>query len=343
MFLFRLFNYLLSCSDSFVHKCFIEILGNNRYYRLISFIEGYFIKKQNKSILTTSEESYNPSKLLVLMFDEYGYQTGLADRLRAIASVYHWCANNNFLFKVYFNHPFNLSDYLIPNKYDWVITKSELNKITNKEVIALYSYSQIFKDANRSVQLAALNNLSDKDSSTICLYSNTCCYQDFFSNDYNILFKLSDELYSKYNTLKNQLGESYISLSFRFAQLLGDLKDTYGKPLSVDEKNHLIEKCYQSISELLEKNNCSVALITSDSTTFLEYASKHPRVYIIPGEVGHIANDGYDSVILKTIMDWYMISSAKKAYMVRTKEMYRSGFARLASSMGKVPFEEILL
>lgn len=89
--------------------------------------------------------------------------------------------------------------------------------------------------------------------------------------------------------------------------------------------------------------NASKVLITSDSETFLAEVSSLPYVYLLPGKVGHIANSTSKEVIKKTFWDMFMISRSLKAYMVRTKQMYKSGFAKRAAMIGNIEFEEVLI
>ena len=51
--------------------------------------------------------------------------------MRGIVSVYEICKEQDIDFKIIFTNPFNLSDFLIPNKINWEIKENELNYNTN--------------------------------------------------------------------------------------------------------------------------------------------------------------------------------------------------------------------
>lgn len=280
---------------------------------------------------------------IVLFFDGTVINAGLADRLRAMTSVYHWCKNNQIEFKIYFEYPFCLKDYLKPNKVDWMITDFELkhDKYINK---ALISFSDLFGEKiNNLLHRRYLDTLLTSGNKTIHLYTNTCCYDEFFNHDFHDLFVTDVSLENEIQSFLTEIGGKYISLSFRFAQLLGDLEDIYGEPLSDDLKEKLIEKCAKSIKPLLYDNGVDKCVVTSDSCSFLQDVSKLPYVFLIPGTVGHIRNQVTDEQVRKTFWDMLMISHAQKAYMIRTPIMYRSSFAKRAAMINNVPFEEFVI
>lgn len=313
-------------------------LGSNLYFKLKNYLEvrpvaHLYLKGKNATDLKT----------IVLMFDGQVYNAGLADRLRSMASVFSWCKKHGLELKIFFNQPFALSDYLVPNLYDWIVSKDFLDySIACPK--ALISFSKIFgEDNNRLFHREALDYFLKCGKEQIHLYTNTYCYDECFYECFNELFKPSAQLETELNGFGCDIGTEYISVSFRFTQLLGDLKDTFGQPLPEKEREVLIKKCIDSIMPILDDNKVEKCLVTSDSKTFLEEVSKLPYVYLLPGEVGHISNDVSEEQIRKTFWDMFMISRAKKAYMVRTKQMYRSGFAMRAAMIGDIPFEELII
>ena len=63
---------------------------------------------------------------------------GLSDRFNGIISTYAICKVYNLPFRIKWEYPFILQDYLVPNKYDWVIKKDErfvLNKTSNIVIV----------------------------------------------------------------------------------------------------------------------------------------------------------------------------------------------------------------
>ena len=85
-------------------------------------------------------------------------------------------------------------------------------------------------------------------------------------------------------------------------------------------------------------------LVNSDSTTFLQTAAKLDYVYVIPGNITHIDGkndtDEYNAYE-KTFLDFFMIANAERIYLLRTGQMYNSGYPFAASKIYNRPFEKI--
>lgn len=328
-----------------IRNILVWIIPDKFLYNIISKSESLYLlrnyKNENKS------NSNRPFYGVVMMFDGNASQPGLADCLRGIASVYYLCKTNNIPFKVYYKHPFNLSDFLIPNEYDWVIN-DELISYNKDNVVPVVctSYSALFGDDNPTLQKEyLLKKLKNYNGKQIHLYTNTYCYDEHFYYMFHELFRMSSALEQSVSYNLQQLGDKYISASFRFAMLLGDLKDTYGTPLPAKERESLIQHCINAIKELHNNNPMyKKILITTDSVSFADKIQQQlPYVYVIPGEMGHLAYNGANEVVLKTLLDLIIISKAETVYMIRTNIMYRSGFAKRAALIGNKPFVEVLI
>ena len=314
------------------------LLGDKSYFKLRSWMDILSVTPKY-----TAVPQKGALKSITMVFNGDVYNVGLADRLRAVTSVYYWCKNNGIDFKLFFSSPFNLSDYLAPNEYNW---ETESEKLDRDRACpkALISYSVLFGEKkNIEFHREYLDSLLTCGYAHIHLYSNTFCYDAYFNACYHELFRPVEQLQSELDGFQKEIGDSYVSVSFRFTQLLGDLKDTFGTVLPPEERKALIQKCKDSIAPLLDENGVKIALVTSDSKSFLDEISGLPYVYLIPGSVGHIRNKVSEEQIRKTFWDMLMISRAKKAYMVRTPQMYRSGFAKHAALIGDIPFEEVVL
>ena len=284
---------------------------------------------------------------VVMMFDGKAAQPGLADCLRGIASVYYLCKTNNIPFKVRYQHPFDLSDYLVPNEYQWTICDDQITFDKSKAYpVVCTSYNNLFGEKNTTLQKEYLiKKLKGYNGKQIHLYTNTFCYDEHFNDMFHELFCLSENLKRHIDYNSDCLKGKYISASFRFATLLGDMDDTFGTPLPENERENLMQRCINAIEEL-HKNNpqYNKILITTDSVTFSEKVKQTlSYVYIIPGAMGHLAYNGAEEVVLKTFLDLFLISRAETVYMIRTDIMYRSGFAKRAAFIGDKPFIEITI
>ena len=128
--------------------------------------------------------------------------------------------------------------------------------------------------------------------------------------------------------------------------LLGDFNETTGicAQLSKKEKEILIEKSLKQLEALHEQFPKKKILVNSDSVTFLKHVPNFEFVYTIPGNITHIdANDSNDEyeVYEKTFLDFLMIANAEKIYLLRTGNMYNSGYPYAASLIYNKPFEII--
>lgn len=311
-------------------------IGNYNHFKILCLKSVKLVKDQYKA----KDKPKSKNKTIVIVFNGRIINAGLTDNLKAICSIYYWSKQNDYIFKIYYTHPFKLNNYLLPNKYNWICS----NEVSYKEAIpkALISCKVIYGDSvNRSNQLRYLESFKQCKEEQIHIYSNTDCYDETFHEMYHELFKPTDTLQKRIDYYKDEIGENFISVSFRFTQLLGDLKDTYGVELSEEDKSALIHKCVDAILPLINENEgVTKAFVTSDSQRFLSEVYKLPYVYILPGAVNHIAQNASDEAIKKTFLDMYMISNARKAYMVRTPIMYKSGFAKHGALIGGIPFEE---
>lgn len=342
LYAYRIANHFISRPDHMVHRILRKVVGDRNYYEFICRTELLPIIDDYKGRL----ECNSTARTVVLQFDGKIYNTGLADRLRAITSIYHFCKQNNIDFKLNFTEPFHLNEFLVPNKYDWHIDEKEICYSSNDSYpVAVISQARIFgEEKNLLLQMEQLESIKTIHKNQIHLYSNCFCYDDYFNEDFKCLFKLSNYLEAKIQTYLAELNNQYVSASFRFTQLLGDLKDTFGKPLEKLEQQRLIEKCLGGLARVHQLHqNCDKILVTSDSSKFICEAEKLPYVYIVPGSVGHIAQSDDRSVAERAFVDMFLISKAQKAYMLRTKEMFKSGFAKRGAMIGNIEFEEIVL
>ncbi|MDR2601358.1 MAG: hypothetical protein LBC53_02745, partial [Spirochaetaceae bacterium] len=145
------------------------------------------------------------------MADEKLTYGGLADRLKGIVSVYKICKELNLNFKINFTYPFELHEYLIPNVYDWKISRNEIyyNKKYSKPCFIPYRYGFFAR------------RFFAGNYKQIHIYTNMSTVEKEFSILFYELFKIHPFLQTQINTNINLIGCVYISVAFRFLQLLG--------------------------------------------------------------------------------------------------------------------------
>lgn len=278
-------------------------------------------------------------KEIICMIDGKVKHGGLTDRVNGIVSCFDAALRLNRKFKIFFNHPFNLQDYLIPNKYDWTIKNSQITHDVNSKPIFLRSLNtkqeikrgqQLFSDLRKDTdkQLHVYSNINSIDSKR-------------FNQLFNILFKPSERLNNILNKERAKIGGKYISATFRFQQLLNDFKEGDYRVLPEVERGKLIEKCVKAIECLHQEFPDHKILVTSDSSTFLERIMKYPYTHIITGKMVHMeyTNNNDFSVHAKAFVDLYLISEAEIIHSVVVKPMYESGFPKFASKVNNRPFK----
>jgi hypothetical protein len=268
---------------------------------------------------------------------------GLSDRLRAIVSIYKLCKELNLAFKINFTSPFSLNEYLLPNIYDWTILPDEIcyNK---KQVKPCFIFTFPDRLHDQTAQEFWAKYFLNENYKQIHIYTNANIAEKEYAALFKELFRPAPELENliDYNVRTLGGGGSFISVAFRFVQLLGDFEDANNRhPVLPDnEKEFLINKCMKHLEEIYSENDCRKVLVTSDSVSFLEKAKRLPFVYVIPGDVRHIdaVKNASKDADMKVFLDYFVLSRSKKVYLVIEDQMYRSGFSYRAALLNNVPF-----
>ena len=281
--------------------------------------------------------------LVIFCLDSRSSKVGFADRLRGMVSCFAYAKAIGVPFRIEHLSPFDLTDYLVPDRYDWRLKDGEksynlrysnpvfmIQRTVGKRSMRLFRLNQrrqhhIYTNANY------LKEVNRK-------YRTSFQFHELFHELFKPSCKLEDALSKHRDQLMAQ--EGYISVSFRFMQLMGDFKDCRGEILPDDEKADLLTRSLSVIGELHDKERKTI-LVTSDSQTFLDKASALDFVYIVPGKTGHIGFSQGQDVHDKMFLDFFLISQARHVYMAFSGKMYRSIFAKTAAWTNNVPYDEI--
>lgn len=274
---------------------------------------------------------------------------GLSDRFNGIISTYAICKTYNIPFRIKWEYPFTLQDYLIPNKYDWIIKENEIFALnTNSNVVIVLNDPKskaLFKITNQSqnhiyANISILDSIQKKYG---IRYEWHALFQELFKPNIILEEKIKEQL--------KRIKKPYIGIVFRFQQLLGDFKEGNYKTLPNSKQHELLEKCVNSVQRIKAQYPQYHTLVTSDSITFLNRIKEEENVFIIPGKIVHITfstNENYESY-LKSFLDFYMLSKAQKVFSVIAPEMTIDGhlflttFPEYAAKAGNVDFERIFL
>ena len=295
---------------------------------------------------TTTSVKNSIGKRVVCIYDGKIKNGGLADRLKGIVSVYEICKEQNLDFKIIFTSPFYLTKFLIPNKVDWEIKEDELNYAPSCTGLC-YINTLTGSEYEAEMQKKWFRKEFKKRYKEFHVRTNAIfSYNGNYSILFNELFKPSPKLHNSIEKQKEMLGADYISTSFRFMNLLDDFNETVElhNKLTKKEQEELIARNIEQLQSLHDKNLDKRILVNSDSTTFLQTAGNLDYVYVIPGYITHI--DGTNNcneyeAYEKTFLDFFMIANAEKIYLLRTGQMYNSGYPFAASKIYNRPFEKI--
>ena len=286
------------------------------------------------------------SKTAIYMANGFCNHAGLCDRLKGITTLYGWCKECDVDFRVFHIHPFYLHEYLIPNQYEWQIDAKDIcydKKFTSVNHLMLNNLvrKQIESGEIASLEKTWFLNRIKTQKKQIHFYTNMQPESDLlFGTYFQELFKPAPRLETALGSHLEAIGTAFISISFRFVQLLGDFKDCDGETLSDDEQEILINKSVRAVEEIKQKHkSITNVLVTADSCKFLDRVKTLPYVYIIEGKVGHINFENSDNINMKTFLDFLMIANAQKVYLAKSEKMYKSDFARRAAMIYNRPFE----
>lgn len=283
---------------------------------------------------------------MIVCEDDFCVMGGLCDRLNGIVSMYKYCRECNIAFKINFVKPFDLRSYLIPNTYDWTTGPTEVDYLhSHLRYIPMMDikwrdFEHYFATQTKYVK----NMIRDWKKGTLICWSNAhLVRKEEFSALFFELFKPSRILQDEIDANLKNIGKSFIGVTVRFQNRLGDFKEANVKPLNDEEKKELIRRCRDKILEIHEALPQKKVLITSDSRTFLDYMDVYEFVYTIPGKLIHMEYSlerGVDAYI-KGFVDLLMLSKAEALYLLITGNMWRSSFSETASYIGNCDYFDV--
>lgn len=323
---------------------------NNKYYK------WYIYRKQREKLIrkriygkyntNRSESGKRFPKYVVNVIDGTVQAGGLADRLRGILSTYAICKMHGLQYRLHFAYPFELEQFLEPNRYDWRVNETEIcRNIKECDIVILDATEDSkfqFKKAGLYLESHLRNPKRQIQVFTNAGYAYTQDYSDLFHE----LFKPSEQLLNAINKQKAEIGNDYISVSARFLDLLGDFNETYGHGKALDENAacQLIEDGLREIEKIHDNHPGRKILVNSDSKRFLNAADAFEYTYVIPGNITHIDNkhaDGSYERYEKTFLDFFMIAGASEIVLIKGRGMHRSGYPYAASLIFNKPFFEV--
>lgn len=292
------------------------------------------------------QDKATATKTVICVFNGQIESGGLADRLKGIVTTFQICKELNLPFKILFNSPFDLSDYMVPNAIDWQIDANDVVFDLQQATPVILQIGQESEYQAKKQYRFLKEKIMNAGSKQVHVYTNSMySYTADYGRLFNKLFKPSERVQNAINKQLIELGNDYISVSVRFIGNLGDFEDTQKAPaLPKELQGKLISACLSHIETLHSKHPDMRILVNSDSKTFLSEADKYDYTYVIPGEIHHLdirseQNDYH--LYEKTFIDYFMIANAKKVYRIDEKWTHTSGFPFSAAKVYNRQFESI--
>lgn len=303
----------------------------------------YFYKIKNISFAS------NNKKQIIICMDGFTQHGGFVDRMKGVITLFETAKLTGFEFKIYHKSPYCLTDFLLPNQFDWVATDEDIkwNLFTSR-------FHYLMLDKNFDL----IKYFSKTKIKKHLLYFNMDCLDVLYpnkskeelnkiwANSFNELFKKSDYLNNEIEKL--QLPEKKITIHSRFCSILGDFVDTDRKNqvLSQEEQNILLNDLKANIKKEASNYTDNQICVFSDSIIYLDFIKQNTNYIVLDGEPIHPDNleqEFSKEEHLKTILDFFVIATCDEIVLLRKPFMYSSAYTKYASYLYQKPFKEIVI
>jgi hypothetical protein len=278
--------------------------------------------------------SFKPDKTitgntLFFIIDPAIKHPGLVDRFKAIVGCYFIAGQNGFDFKIIFETPFLLSDYLEVNQYNWIADRQALSySLRNTRVIAYNGGGKIPR-LKRSVKQYHVYSYIGYD---ILETNQIPAYRKRWGDLFNTLFKPQDFLLQRMGDTGFRK-DAYNAVHIRFVNALEHFEKDHFNVLPDTQKESLIQRCLTCIRTIQAQNSDLPLLVFSDSLIFLNRV-RELSLPVLDGPIGHISYHGGKEVVIKTFLDFYMIANARQIYVIQAPELYNSVYPCYAALIG---------
>lgn len=273
---------------------------------------------------------------------------GITDRFKAMVSLFDFCKNNGLEFRISAKKPFDFEYFFQPSEYDWRIDEESLSQAANDNQVfqaCLSSGGCCGKDEWAVQQYTLSKLVGTQRYKYIIIHSSAPYGLAKFAETFKELFKPTDSLMEKINHHLSYLG-SFISVSFRFVNLLGDSNEKVIGYIEQpeQEKEELLDKCIMTLEGLISGHTDCNILITTDSYNFIQRIKTqgYSNVHFIEGGAIHhhigFTNSIAINEIEKSYTEFMLVSKAQEAFQIQVGKMYESKFPKWAATLNNVPY-----
>ena len=272
---------------------------------------------------------------VVAMVDGTTFHGGLCDRWKGIVSLYAWCKATKRDFRLYYTWPFPLTLFQEPAQYDWHIDSADICRRLGQVRLMRLTGDATLDRMQHLPPDKQIHAYANRDWVALINHTFTTKYQ------WGELFQ---ELFRPTPWVQDQLKSypeegSYVAVSFRMQNLLGDYHEYNYQPADRQRQQDLIALCRRYVQSLYETENCPV-LVTSDSIRLCEVLGQSDYVYtsslrgVHPDTEARADTSAYG----KAFVDFYALARARKIYAPVWEGMYASDFPYYASQIRQIPF-----
>lgn len=275
----------------------------------------------------------------IAMIDGKVYHGGICDRFKGLISFYAYCKYVGKPFRIRYNFPFELTDFLVPNKYDWRISDQNISdSIWHVRIISTRA-----EKGKRLLKLRTKKQIRFYGNYDLTKFIHFPPFNEDWGSVFNYLFKPSPALQEHLDFHKKEINGRYVAAVYRFQNLLGDFEEYHYKAIASEEyKEKMVTANLKELENIHKEYPEVKILVTSDSNAFLERASELDYVYAIKGKQSHVdTKNAPQSNSIKPFIDFYMIAGAEKVFGIIINDMYKSEFPIYAAKIGNVPYIRI--
>jgi hypothetical protein len=304
------------------YKKYLQTRVNDmRYnYRSCRYYIKYYSFRKDKEVIDNT---------LYFIIDPAIKHPGLADRYKAIIGCYYISKINGFDFKIIYETPFHLNDYLDVNEYNWLSTRSDLSYSLKNSRIIPYNGGGKIPRLNKSVKQYHVYSYIGYD---ILETNRIQDYKTLWGTLYNSLFKPKNFILREIKETGFEKNK-YIAVHLRFVNALEHFEGDQFNTVPEKKKEELIQRCFAGIRSIIHANEGIPVIVFSDSGVFLNRIKELP-VHVLDGKIGHISFNNEKEIMVKTFLDFYMISEARKVYVIHAPELYATVYSYYAALVG---------
>ncbi len=276
------------------------------------------------------------NKRLYFVIDNRLKHPGLADRFKAIIGCYYLAKINDLDFKIIYKTPFKLEDYLSPNKVDWLADFADLDYSIMDTRFLNYSDWHGLPSLKKEKQYHCYNYIGN--DILLQIPNSKVMWSNLFHELFQPTKILSDAISNTGLKLK-----SYIAVHLRFVNALDNFESGHFNGLNEEHAIDLIERCKKAIEQIYIKYGKDTDVICfSDSKRFLDSIKESPIKILDSTSIGHICFNNDENHILKSFLDFYLISRSIKVFRIFAPEMYvNTCYSLYAGIMGECEVEDL--